>query len=211
MTVGKTLARMAALIACAAGLSACISLLPKSKPAQLYRFDTAPIAAAAPDAVQAKPFAVLRARGGFDPAAAGDRMLTLDGQQVAYIAEARWAAPAMVLFDQALSRAFDANTGPARLVGRGQTGRAQLILQIDVREFAAVYEAGPQSAPTVVVRAHASLVRGLDRTLVSERMFESKIKTGDNRVSAIAAGFEKAVGDVLGQVIAWTNASGGSA
>jgi len=42
-------------------------------------------------------------------------------------------------------------------------------------------------------------------------MFESKIKTGDNRVSAIAAGFEKAVGDVLGQVIAWTNASGGSA
>ena len=210
MIAGKSLPGAGALLLCAVLLAGCVSLLPKQKPAQLYRFDNGAPAAATPTEA-GRAFGVFKGRVAFDRAAAGDRILTVNGQQVAYIAEARWAAPAMVLFDQALSRAFDANTGPARLVGRGQTGRAQLILQIDVREFAAVYEAGPQSAPTVVVRAHASLVRGLDRTLVSERMFESKIKTGDNRVSAIAAGFEKAVGDVLGQVIAWTNASGGSA
>jgi cholesterol transport system auxiliary component len=141
---------------------------------------------------------------------AGDRILTVNGQQVAYIAEARWAAPAVILFDQALSRAFDDSGGPARLVGRGQAGNSQYVLQLDVRDFAAVYEAGPDSAPVVLVRMRASLTRQGDRTLIAEQTFESKVQTSDNRISAIAAGFEKAVAEMMGKLVAWTNASGKS-
>jgi hypothetical protein len=48
-------ARVAALVLTAGALSACITLLPKAKPAQLYRFDgrAALMAAAAPAADKA--------------------------------------------------------------------------------------------------------------------------------------------------------------
>ena len=45
----------------------------------------------------------------------------------------------------------------------------------------------------------------------AEQMFESKVQTSDNRVSAIAAGFEKAVAETMGKLVAWTNASGRTA
>jgi len=210
MIAGKALLRAGALALCAAALSACVSLLPKAKPAQLYRFDGAPPAAAAP-AESGPAFGVFKGRGTFDRAAAGDRILTVDGQQVAYIAEARWAAPAVVLFDQALARAFDDNVGPARLVSRGQAGRSQYVLQLDVRDFAAVYENGQKAAPTVLIRVRASLTRQGDRSLVGEQTFETKVRASDNRVSAIAAAFDKAVGDVMNKLVAWTNTSGKSA
>jgi ABC-type uncharacterized transport system auxiliary subunit len=84
------------------------------------------------------------------------------------------------------------------------------VLQLDVRDFAAVYEAGPDSAPVVLVRMRASLTRQGDRTLIAEQTFESKVQTSDNRVSAIAAGFEKAVAEMMGKLVAWTNVSGKS-
>jgi len=210
MIAGKSLPGAGALLLCAVLLAGCVSLLPKQKPAQLYRFDNGAPAAATPTEA-GRAFGVFKGRVAFDRAAAGDRILTVNGQQVAYIAEARWAAPAVILFDQALSRAFDDSGGPARLVGRGQSGNSQYVLQLDVRDFAAVYEAGPESAPVILVRIRASLTRQGDRALIAEQTLESRVQTSDNRVSAIAAGFDKAVTDTLGKLIAWTNASAKSA
>jgi len=194
--------RLAAVGALALALSGCISLLPKSKPAQLYRFGQT--AAAGAPAPAAGSVGVFLANGTFQGEANGDRMLTITGGKAAFIAQSRWVAPAGVLFNEAVAAAFDANTGRTRLISRGQQARSDYALRLDVRNFEARYEAGPDSAPTVVVRVRAVLTSA-DLTRTAEQIFDVRAKAGDNRVGAIVAAYDKALGDVLGQIIAWTN------
>lgn len=198
--------RALVVTAAALSLSACISLFPKSKPATLYRFDGRSAEVAAPAASSAgAQIGILRATSLFNRAAAGDRILTVTGDQVAYIAEARWASPAVSLWDEAAAQAFDLNAGAARIVHRGEAARFDYAMRLDVRNFEAVYDRGPESAPEVLVRAQLSLTRPGDQTLVEDRTLEARVRAGDNRVSAIVAAFDQAVGQVLTEVVATAN------
>ncbi len=200
--------RVLSLTALAVSLSACISLFPESEPAQLYRFDGAtPIAAAGPALAPSAHFGVLRANGAFVRSSAGDRLLTVNGDQVAYIAETRWVTPASVLFNEAMTRAFDNNTGAARLMSRGETRRANYFLRVDVTRFEAVYDQGSKAAPQVAVGLRVSLLRA-DRTLAGSTLIEAKVRAGDNRVSSIVTAYDQAVGQALAELIAWTNQTG---
>ena len=191
-----------ALTVSAVALSGCISLLPKSKPAQLYSFVPPP--AAAGQAATGAGVAVFRTNGSFQEESAADRLLTITSGHAAYIADSRWVAPASVLFDEAVSQAFDAS--PIRLIARGQQGRFAYALRLDVRDFETRYDAGPDAAPTVVVRVHAALNRA-DQTTVGEQIFESRVPAGDNRVGAIVAAYNKALAEVIGKLVGWTEAS----
>jgi cholesterol transport system auxiliary component len=93
-----------------------------------------------------------------------------------------------------------------RLIARGQQGRFAYALRLDVRNFEARYDAGPDAAPTVVVRVHAALNRA-DQSIVGEQMFEAKATAADNRVGAIVAAYNAALGEVLGKIVGWTQAS----
>lgn len=190
--------RILAAGACALALSGCISLLPKSKPAQLYRFGPPPVAApaAAPGGI-----AVFRTNGAFQEEASDDRILTVSGGKAAYIAESRWVAPADTLFNEAVANAFDAS--PIRLLARGQQGRFAYALRIDVRSFEARYDKGMKDAPTVVVRVHAALTKN-DQSPAGEQDFQASVPASDNRVGAIVAAFDKATRDVIGQLVGWT-------
>jgi len=198
---------LAAALCLGVALSGCISVFPKSKPAQLYQFGQT-----APPPAEAAPgqagFAVATAFTGFDRAAATDRILTVNGGEVAYIKDARWAANAVALFDQALQRAFDADPGPARLVSRGEMGRRDYLLKLDVRRFEAEYRNGADSPPTVVVEVHASLDRMSDRVNAAEHLFRAEVGAGDNRVGPIAGAFDKATSQVVGQIVNWVDAKG---
>ena len=193
------------LTACAALLAGCITLLPEEKPAQLYRFDGA---IQAPAASQAPPFTVARLGGSFVQSAANDRMLTMTGSRAAYVAGSRWVSPASVLFNEALSRAFDANAGQARLLTRGDYSKADYVLRVDVTQFEANYDRGAKSAPEIVVSLRATLT-GSDRGLAGSKRFETRVRASDNRVSAIVAAYDQAVGQALGELVAWTNGRGG--
>jgi cholesterol transport system auxiliary component len=193
--------------ALALSLSGCISLLPKAKPAQLYRFGftvDAP-AAATPVAAQGRtaPVAVYRANGQFQREAAGDRILTISGERAAYVAASRWVAPAEVLFAEAVVRAFEASPGPARLVSHGEPVRSEYALRLDVRNFETRYAAG--GAPTVLVRVRAVLARAQTRAAVGEQVFEARVPASDNRVGAIVRAYDQAVAQVLGEVVTWTD------
>jgi cholesterol transport system auxiliary component len=189
-----------ALTVCAVALSGCISLLPKTKPSQLYTFVPAPAAApAAAGATHAA--AVFQTNGSFQSESADDRLLTITNGKDAYIADTRWVAPAAVLFDQAVSQAFDAS--PIRLIARGQQGRSAYGLRLDVRNFETRYDAGEKAAPTVVVRIHAALNKA-DQTVVGEQIFEAKVTAGDNRVGAIVRAYDKAMGEAIKKLVAWT-------
>jgi cholesterol transport system auxiliary component len=203
-----TLLRLAAVGACALMLSGCISLLPKSKPAQLYRFGQvrAP-AAAASTAPSAATVGVFRASGVFQQESSGDRILTVTGEHAAYIAQTRWVAPASVLFDAAVLNAFDAHSGHARLVSRGETAQSDYALRIDVRDFETRYESGAKAAPTVVVRLRAVLTRSQNNAVVGEQIFEARVPAGNNRVEAIVGAYDKALTEVLGKLVAWTDGS----
>jgi len=193
----KTSASLAVLaLALPLMLGGCVSLFPKAKPVQMYRFgDLVPTAAAAPAAV---PVTVLHGPTTFAPASAGDRILTSTGTENAYIGGARWVAPAQTLFEAALLKAFDAPGAP-RLVERGEPLSAASTLRLDVRTFEARYP-----GPTATVQVRAVLIRNADRALIAEKMFSAAVPAGDNRQVPIVAAFDGAVGQVLSGVRDWT-------
>ncbi|WP_309644293.1 ABC-type transport auxiliary lipoprotein family protein [Phenylobacterium sp.] len=202
--------RALAAVAMTLSLGACISLFPKDDPAQLYRFDGREPSSEASVGRPATQFGVVRAGGAFSRAASGDRILTVTGGQAAYVAASRWVSPASTLFDEALARAFDLNTGAARLVTRGEAAKADFSLRVDVTRFEAVYDRGPEAAPLIMVSLRVTLARP-DRTLAGSDLIEAQVRAGDNRVSAIVAAFDQAVGDVLSALTAWTNRTGSAA
>lgn len=201
-----SLSRLSLIAASALALSACISLVPKTKPAELYRFGQ--FAAPAPgSADRAAETPIFRAAGTFQRGSANDRLLTITGDKAAYIAGTRWIAPATVLWDEALVAAFDADPGPTRLVSRGEPARSDYLLRLDVRTFETRYDRGAKAAPVVVVRVRGAVLRNKDQSLAGERIFEAQARASDNRVSAIVPAYSRAVGEVLKAIIDWTNAA----
>jgi cholesterol transport system auxiliary component len=196
-------AAMAAATLAIVSLGGCISLLPKQKPAQLYRFR----AEAPPAAAQAGPEARVTLRAAptsFTRASAGDRILTASGNETAYIAGARWVTAANMLFDEAVTRAFDGHGGPVRLLARDEPAVADCVLKLDVRTFEARYDHGRRAPPTVVVELYAALVGRRNATGVSE-LFRAEAPAETDAVHSIAAAFDVAVGKVLGEMVAWVD------
>lgn len=153
----RNTARALTAAALMVSLSGCISVFPKAKPASLYRFGEAEVSV--PKGPPGAMFGVLKTPSSFTRAAAGDRILTSTNGEVAYIADARWVSPAFVLFEEATARAFENDPGRARLIGRGEVAKADMMLRLEVRTFEADYVNGPKAAPEVVVRVRGVLTR----------------------------------------------------
>jgi ABC-type uncharacterized transport system auxiliary subunit len=144
----------------------------------------------------------------FDRPAAGDRILTMTGNQAAYIKGARWDAGAELLFESALTNAFATDAGRARLIARGEPVRPDDFLKIEVRTFEARYVGGPGAAPTIIVTVHASLSHPSDRTLTADRLFTARVPASEDRVGAITTAFDQAVSQTLGDLAKWVDAKG---
>lgn len=179
------------------------ALLSSPDPVRLYRFGQS---AGPGAAATATPRVTLQYAGASFPRAAGtDRLLTTSGAEVSYVGDARWAAPAAALFEEAVMRAFQG--GPVRLLRRGASGRADGVLRMEVRTFEARY-ASPEAAPTVVIEARVILTPvASGMTDLLETAISVQRPAAANRVSAIAEAFDAATADLLGQVLAWTAAT----
>lgn len=192
-----------ALLAATVALSGCISLFPKAKPAQLYRFGAA-VAPPAPVNPAAKPVRLLQI--GFPVAAAGDNILTIDGDQAAYVGGGRWVSSAATLFEAAVVQTFDARGGPTRILARGELVPAVYALKLDVRRFETRYDQGAGAPPTVVVEVYAALDSPTDATRGRQRLFTAMASASDNRIGPIAAAYDIAVREVCGEMIDWVGA-----
>ena len=177
-------------------LGACISVFPKAKPVQMYRFGDN---VAAPAQPLARPMLVAKGTIDFAAGTAGDRILTTRGTENAYIGQVRWTSPAALMFDAALLRAFD-QPGSPRLVERGEPLVAPCTLRLDVRSFEASYP-----GPSALVRVRATLIRNADRTEIAEKMFEVSTPASDNRQAPIVAAFDVSVSKVIGDIRDWTS------
>ncbi len=204
MKLSRALASVT-LVAMTVGLAGCVTVFPKAPPAQLYDFGRSFPPQQAPNA-GLQPFNVARSSTAFTRPAFGDRMLTTNGNQAAYIASSRWVSPAGLLFDEAEERAFDADDGPARLMRRGEMSGAVAELKLEVQTFEARYPGDLKAAPTVVVEVRATLTAANDRHIVDQKIFASKQPVADNRVGEIVRGFDAGTVEVLSQVAAWTDA-----
>jgi cholesterol transport system auxiliary component len=192
-----------AALAFAAALAGCITLFPKEKPVQLYRFD----AAIQPTQGSGREFTVRTGPVDFDPAAAGDRIMTVDGDQVGYVDSGRWSSPASQMFEEAVAHGFDVAGDGAHLVG--PAGRAQYRLHLTVSRFEARYASGPTAPPTVVIVVQATLERQSDMLLITAPPFEADVAASDNRVGPIVAAYDAAATKVVGDLVAWVDAKGG--
>lgn len=183
------------------GLSACITLLPAAEPVALYRFE-APVSLPAVSAQT--PINLLRTPVTLPRSAGSDRILTVTGSQVAYIADARWVSPASILFDEAVARAFQ-DVQNARMSARGDLGRPDFVLRLDVATFETRYLNGAGAPPTVVVRMNALLQRTSDRSVVASEHFEASVPASENRVSSIVTAYDQASSQVISQAVVWTS------
>jgi cholesterol transport system auxiliary component len=201
---------LAGVLIFAVALAGCVSLLPKQKPVQMYRFEAALPTSPPAAPIPGQPFALRLAPLSFELAAGSDRILTVNGDRTAYIAGARWVSTADSLFDDALSRAFEAHAGPARLLERGEAAPADYVLKLDVRAFEVHYDRPNPSSPKVRVEVFAALDQRGAATLGATRLFTAEAPAGSNTVHDIATAFGAAVGKVLGDIVAWTDAKGQS-
>jgi len=187
-----------------ASLAGCITLFPKEKPVQLYRFD----AAVQPIQSSGRSFAVRTGMADFYAAAAGDRIMTVDGDEVGYVSTGRWASPANQLFDQAVAHGFDAPGDAARLVGPGQAAKAEYRLRLVVSRFETRYPSGLTSTPTIVVVVRASLDRQSDLAPIGTQEFEADVPAADNRVGPIVQAYDQATTKVVSDLVAWVDQAG---
>jgi cholesterol transport system auxiliary component len=208
LTASFALRRAVAIGLIASCLTGCVTLFPKVKPATLYRFgaDTSGVLAAPASGPR---FTVRAAPLTFQSAAAADRVLTVTGDQTAYIAEARWVTSASSLFEAAVTRAFDIHGGPAQLLAPGEPSAPDYVLKIDVRSFEVRYEHGPQAAPAIVVEVYAALVDRETPKNSRSRVFQMASPAASNSVHAIVTAYNEAVSKVLADLVTWVDAKGG--
>jgi len=199
------IASLMAALGLAVTLGGCVTLFPKSKPAQLYRFGEGMTAQTLASPASAMAPVGLHLSTGFTRAAEGDRLLTVSDSQTAYIAQSRWVAPASVLFDEAAARAFETAGAPFHLLRRGDVGMAPFTLRLDVETFEADYGPAWSGSPTVVVRVRA-LLTGPPGHAPAAQVFESRQPAEENRVGAIVRAYDAATSQALGQVVGWTTA-----
>ena len=193
----------AAVLSAAAGLTGCVSLLPKQAPAQLYRFEAG--AAPSPPGSDGAARALLVAPPVVVASAvSGDRMLAVTGHEAAFIGGARWVSPAAVLWDETVRNAFAARATRVRLLTRNELAGGRGFLRVDVPQFEVRYPA-PGATPSVRVTLHA-LLDHRDGAFSSEHTFTADAPAAADRVSAIVDAYDAAVEQVTAGLIAWADA-----
>jgi len=196
--------RIAALMVAVMATSAC-TLLATPEPVQLYRFGGA--AGESYAARTATPVDVTLRRVEFPQAVGGDRILGMTGTQAAYIAGARWIAPARGLYSEAVETAFAEQAVRVRLIGQREVTPGAKLLDIDVQSFEARYDV-PGGSPVVVISVRVRMLKP-DRTITAERIFQASIPAAENRVSAIVSAFDAAIATVNTEIVAWTDTNAG--
>jgi cholesterol transport system auxiliary component len=204
----RKIALIAAALCLAGSTGACVSLFPKAKPSQLYRFGVGGGEARAD--MGSRTYNVSRAPTEFTRASASDRILTMTGAEAAYVAGSRWVSPAVLLFDEAASRTFDATPGCVRLLNRGDPSSPDARLRMEVRTFEVRYLDGPGTAPTAVVDANISLTRSQDREVILDRAIHIEERAADNRVGAIVAALDAASAKALNEIAVSVNGQAAS-
>lgn len=143
----------------------------------------------APEGLEPRRIAVVRAANGLD-----------------YLADGDWADRAPAMVRAVLVEAFE-NSGAVGAVGPDSLDlRADFEIEGDLRHFEAVYDS-PNAAPTVWVALAVKLVKIPERKIIAETLVSVRQPATANATPAIVAAFNRAMGDAAKRVVAWTLAN----
>jgi len=201
--VRRVLSAASGLTAAAMLLGGC-ALLSTPDPVQLYRFgplDSPYVGERNTASVQ-----VSLRRIEFPEAVAGQRILSVTGNEAAYLAGARWVSDADELYTQSLEMAFGSGGSGVRLIGGRELTRAEAGLDVDITTFETRY-AARGAVPSVVISARARLLAMPERTVVSEQIFSVSQPASDNRLGAIVSAYDSATQDLNQQIVTWVEAN----
>jgi cholesterol transport system auxiliary component len=197
MKVARTL-----LVSALAALSlgGCVTVLPKQKPVALYRFD----ASAPSGPALARNLSLSLDRISLAPAADGDGILTVRGDQAAYIGGARWVSPASLLLRDALASGLHQRITGLRIAGAGEAADARLTVRL--RRFEVVLATrGDPRGPHILIDGEASLLRSGAGARTVSRLIHIETPAEAERVGAFVGAYDKAVGalcDTLADLVA---------
>ena len=184
-------------------LTGCINVLPKTKPVTLYRFAFTPPEGQAVTPSAAIPVALSLGAIQFPQDSAGDRVTTVEDNEISYVAQARWTAPVESLFNDAVSEGFARSDGQVRLDTRGLT-MAPYRLDISVRRFETMYT---HNKPTVSVALDARIIRMSDKAVVGQKFITEEVDTKRNNMEVMVDGYNQATTAAVNDLVAFSTAT----
>jgi cholesterol transport system auxiliary component len=203
----KKLVKTLLVAGLAVSLSGCVTLLPKTKPAQLYRFGYEPALVEEKALTELRPslppLGIIFGGITFPKDSSGDQILTVDGAQASYVAEARWTTGASSLFTDAVTTGFARTAKTVTLEPRVPTA-ANYRIDISVRKFQTDYT---RNKPTVSIAVDARLIRISDRVVVGKKFITADVAVRKNDMSQMADGYNQATTQVVAGLIEFSEAT----
>ncbi len=193
--------RLALLMALALACAGCASTLlgPSGEAPEIYRLELAEAAGGA----ARLPLALGVAR----PRAA----VSLDTERIAvvqpdnrfdYFAGIRWSEPAPQMLQALIVRALQSDGRYEVVLAAPSRVPADLLLDLELRRFEAVYAAGG-AAPSVRVEFQATLVDPPRARRVSSILASSEVAAADNRRDAVLDAYQRATAEAVQTLAAW--------
>ncbi|HEY2620540.1 MAG TPA: ABC-type transport auxiliary lipoprotein family protein [Acetobacteraceae bacterium] len=186
---------------CIVPLAGC-SVLPKPTAAQIYR-----LSAPADDPPNQH---VLHKRLVVDIPTASESLdtdriaLTRNRTRFDYYADSLWTDRAPLLLQGLLVEAFE-NDGSIAEVGRSaRTLTPDYVLETEIRDFQASYEAPGDQPPAVVITLALSLVRMPDHRMIGQTVIAETSPATHDSLDSVVEAFDVAVGKLLVSSVAWT-------
>ncbi|MBS0457004.1 MAG: membrane integrity-associated transporter subunit PqiC [Proteobacteria bacterium] len=193
---------------CAVGLSACGSILPKANPLEILQ----PQVSVAPDAAWPQAdWQLAVSRPATNDMLDSPRLAVspTPGRIEVYQGVA-WDDTVPGVVQQATLAAFE-DSGKLRAVGHQSSGtRADFILQLDLRDYQAVYRT-PAGPPEIVLTISARLIDFSRSRVVASRVFRQTVPATAADVHAVAHAFDGALASVLHDLVGWTLDAGNQA
>lgn len=186
-------------------LGGCLkSLMGGGKPDGLYRFGSlADLPLQSAQNTPQRLLLVMPVR--FPAAAAGDRMLTVSGNEMAYLKDMRWISAASILFRDSLTDAVQRRAPDLALADRTTATRADAILAVDVDRFEASYDHGTGSPPTIHIAGSAALIDSATRIAIARRAFSRSIPASTNTIGGLVATIDAGSRQSVVELADWAN------
>lgn len=117
-----------------------------------------------------------------------------------------WSQPSTDLVETTVLRALE-DSGKIPSVARAGTGiRADYKLVMDLRRFESDYAGA--AVPSATIELNAKLLHVNQQRVVASRTFLRKRQSAGTEVVQVTAAFDQALGELAGEVVGWTLASG---
>lgn len=172
---------------------------PSGEVADVYRLEIAAVAGGAERLPLALGVARPRAAASLDT----DRVAVVQpDSRFDHFAGVRWSEPAPQMLQALIVRVLQADGRYEVIVAAPSRVPADLLLDVELRRFEAVYAAGVES-PTVRVEFLATLVDTRRGRRVSSIVASAEAVAGANRRSAVLEAFESATGESVQVLAAW--------